>query len=92
MKKYFLKLKKQVEAYEKSKHSSADPVYYSTTSTATWSYVNQAAADQPVEINPALMAALNAQIVGLQQQQAAMQQDVEEHALIAVNPAAEQNG
>lgn len=53
MKKYFLKLKKQVEAYEKSKHSSADPVYYSTTSTATgnsmmgWAKVQMPAA-QPV--------------------------------------------
>ena len=57
IKQYFLKLKKQVEAYEKSKHSSADPVYYSTTSTATgnsimgWAKVQMPAAQpaNPVE-------------------------------------------
>ncbi len=57
MKKYFLKLKKQVEAYEKSKHSSADPVYYCANTTATgnsimgWAKVQMPAAQpaNPVE-------------------------------------------
>lgn len=54
MKKYFLKLKKQVEAYEKSKHSSADPIYYTTTSTATGSSVNWKPAQMPAAqpVNP----------------------------------------
>jgi hypothetical protein len=54
MKKYFLKLKKQVEAYEKSKHSSTDPVYYTTTSTVTGSSVNWKPAQMPAAqpVNP----------------------------------------